>query len=205
MKNTAAADNAYTVDSNGDVDLTVEDKNHAGKKETVKIKDVASKSSLDKLNDRAVKYDLDNNGAVDKTKVTYEGSPYANKTGGTHVTNVAYATGNNGSEAVNVDYLKDRIKDSEDALTNKGLKFDANSGGVKTNKLGSTVTVKGEGTDADANYSGENLKTFIKQNQDGNTTIDVKMNKTSKLIVWLLLVKTVKTALHLKVATLKTV
>ena len=180
VKNTAAADNAYTVDSNGDVDLTVEDKNHAGKKETVKIKDVASKSSLDKLNDRAVKYDLDNNGAVDKTKVTYEGSPYANKTGGTHVTNVAYATGNNGSEAVNVDYLKDRIKDSEDALTNKGLKFDANSGGVKTNKLGSTVTVKGEGADADANYSGENLKTFITQDQDGNTTIDVKMNKNLK-------------------------
>ena len=180
VKNAAAADEAYTVDSNGDVDLTVEDKNHAGKKETVKIKDVASKSSLDKLNDRAVKYDLDNNGAVDKTKVTYEGSPYANKTGGTHVTNVAYATGNNGSEAVNVDYLKDRIKDSEDALTNKGLKFDANSGGVKTNKLGSTVTVKGEGTDADANYSGENLKTFITQDQDGNTTIDVKMNKNLK-------------------------
>ena len=180
VKNAAAADGAYTVDSNGDVDLTVEDKNHAGTKETVKIKDVASKSSLDKLNDRAVKYDLDNNGAVDKTKVTYEGSPYANKTGGTHVTNVAYATGNDGSEAVNVDYLKDRIKDSEDALTNKGLKFDANSGGVKTNKLGSTVTVKGEGADADANYSGENLKTFITQDQDGNTTIDVKMNKNLK-------------------------
>ena len=180
VKNAAAADGAYTVDSNGDVDLTVEDKNHAGSKETVKIKDVASKSSLDKLNDRAVKYDLDPAGAVDKTKVTYEGSPYANKTGGTHVTNVAYATGNDGSEAVNVDYLKDKIKDSEDALTNKGLKFDANSGGVKTNKLGSTVTVKGEGNDADANYSGENIKTFITQDQDGNTTIDVKMNKNLK-------------------------
>ena len=179
VKNAAAADGAYTVDSNGDVDLTVEDKNHAGQKETVKIKDVASKSSLDKLNDRAVKYNLDN-GAVDKTKVTYEGPTYANKTGGTHVTNVAYATGNDGSEAVNVDYLKDKIKDSEDALTNKGLKFDANSGGVKTNKLGSTVTVKGEGNDADANYSGENIKTFITQDQDGNTTIDVKMNKNLK-------------------------
>ena len=179
VKNVAAADGAYTVDSNGDVDLTVEDKNHAGQKETVKIKDVASKSSLDKLNDRAVKYNLDN-GAVDKTKVTYEGPTYTNKTGGTHVTNVAYATGNDGSEAVNVDYLKDKIKDSEDALTNKGLKFDANSGGVKTNKLGSTVTVKGEGNDADANYSGENLKTFITQDQDGNTTINVKMNKNLK-------------------------
>ena len=179
VKNSAAADEAYTVDSNGDVDLTVEDKNHAGTKETVKIKDVASKSSLDKLNDRAVKYNLDN-GAVDKTKVTYEGPTYTNKTGGTHVTNVAYATGNDGSEAVNVDYLKDKIKDSEDALTNKGLKFNANSGGVKTNKFGSTVTVKGEGNDADANYSGENLKTFITQDQDGNTTIDVKMNKNLK-------------------------
>ena len=180
VKNAAAADGAYTVDSNGDVDLTVEDKNHAGTKETVKIKDVASKSSLDKLNDRAVKYDLDPAGSPDYTKVTYEGPTYTNKTGGTHVTNVAYATGNDGSEAVNVDYLKDKIKDSEDALTNKGLKFDANSGGVKTNKLGSTVTVKGEGADADANYSGENLKTFITQDQDGNTTIDVKMNKNLK-------------------------
>ena len=180
VKNAAAADGAYTVDSNGDVDLTVEDKNHAGTKETVKIKDVASKSSLDKLNDRAVKYDLDPAGSPDYTKVTYEGPTYTNKTGGTHVTNVAYATGNDGSEAVNVDYLKDKIKDSEDALTNKGLKFDANSGGIKTNKLGSTVTVKGEGADADANYSGENLKTFITQDQDGNTTIDVKMNKNLK-------------------------
>ena len=180
VKNAAAADGAYTVDSNGDVDLTVEDKNHAGQKETVKIKDVASKSSLDKLTDRAVKYDLDPAGTVDKTKVSYEGPAYANKAGGTHVTNLAYATGNDGSEAVNVDYLKDRIKDSEDALTNKGLKFDANSGGVKTNKLGSTVTVKGEGNDIDANYSGENIKTFITQDQAGNTTIDVKMNKNLK-------------------------
>ena len=180
VKNAAAADGAYTVDSNGDVDLTVEDKNHAGQKETVKIKDVASKSSLDKLTDRAVKYDLDPAGTVDKTKVSYEGPAYANKVGGTHVTNLAYATGNDGSEAVNVDYLKDRIKDSEDALTNKGLKFDANSGGVKTNKLGSTVTVKGEGNDVDTNYNGENIKTFITQDQDGNTTIDVKMNKNLK-------------------------
>ena len=168
VANPAVADGAYTVDSNGDVDLTVEDKNHAGSKETVKIKDVASKSSLDKLNDRAVKYNLDNNGDVDKTKVTYEGPTYANKTGGTHVTNVAYATGNDGSEAVNVDYLKDKIKDSEDALTNKGLKFDANNGGVKTNKLGSKVTVKGDNS---------NIITEISQDGNGDSTIDVKLGK----------------------------
>ena len=182
IRNQAAGSNGdYTVDANGDVALTVQDKNHPDKTETVTIKDVASKSKLDKLNDRAVKYDLDPNGNLDKSKVTYEGPAYNNKQGGTHVTNVAYATGNDGSEAVNVDYLNDKIKDSADALTNKGLKFDANQGGEKTNKLGSKVTIKGEGTAADRDYSGENIKTFIKQDaQTGDTTIDVKMNKNLK-------------------------
>ena len=182
IRNQAAGSNGdYTVDANGDVALTVQDKNHPDQTETVTIKDVASKSKLDKLNDRAVKYDLDPTGNPDKSKVTYEGPAYNNKQGGTHVTNVAYATGNDGSEAVNVDYLNDKIKDSADALTNKGLKFDANQGGEKTNKLGSKVTIKGEGTAADGDYSGENLKTFITQDQtSGDTTINVKMNKNLK-------------------------
>ena len=182
IRNQAAGSNGdYTVDANGDVALTVQDKNHPNQTETVTIKDVASKSKLDKLNDRAVKYDLDPNGTPNKSKVTYEGPAYNNKQGGTHVTNVAYATGNDGSEAVNVDYLNDKIKDSADALTNKGLKFDANVGGEQTNKLGSKVTIKGEGTAADADYSGENLKTFITQDQtSGDTTINVKMNKNLK-------------------------
>ena len=182
IRNQAAGSNGdYTVDANGDVALTVQDKNHPDKTETVTIKDVASKSKLDKLNDRAVKYDLDPTGNPDKSKVTYEGPAYNNKQGGTHITNVAYATGNDGSEAVNVDYLNDKIKDSADALTNKGLKFDANVGGEQTNKLGSKVTIKGEGTAADADYSGENLKTFITQDQtSGDTTINVKMNKNLK-------------------------
>ena len=182
IRNQAAGSNGdYTVDANGDVVLTVQDKNHPDQTETVTIKDVASKSKLDKLNDRAVKYDLDPAGNPDKSKVTYEGPAYNNKQGGTHVTNVAYATGNDGSEAVNVDYLNDKIKDSADALTNKGLKFDANQGGEKTNKLGTKVTIKGEGTAADGDYSGENIKTFIKQDaQTGDTTIDVKMNKNLK-------------------------
>ena len=183
IKNQAAGSNGdYTVDDNGDVALTVQDKNHPDQTENVTIKDVASKSKLDKLDDRAVKYDLDpNNGTLDKSKVTYEGPAYNNKQGGTHVTNVAYATGNDGSEAVNVDYLNDKIKDNADALTNKGLKFDANQGGEKTNKLGSKVTIKGEGTAADDDYSGENLKTFITQDPaSGDTTINVKMNKNLK-------------------------
>ena len=170
-------DGSYKV-TNNQVDLKVKD-DKSGTTNTVTIKDIASKTELDKLDDRAVKYDLDpTTNTADKSKVTYEGPAYTNKTGGTHVTNVAYATGNDGSEAVNVDYLTDKIKDSSDALINKGLKFDANVGGVQTNKLGSTVLVKGEGNEADANYSGENIKTFIKQdNTTGNTTIDIKLNK----------------------------
>ena len=169
-------DGSYKV-TNNQVDLKVKD-DKSGTTNTVTIKDIASKTELDKLDDRAVKYDLDpTTNTADKSKVTYEGPAYTNKTGGTHVTNVAYATGNDGSEAVNVDYLTDKIKDSSDALINKGLKFNANVGGVQTNKLGSTVTVKGEGTAADTNYSGENIKTFIEQDTAGNTTINVKMNK----------------------------
>ena len=177
IENDTATDKAYTVTGNK-VDLKVKD-DKSGTTNTVTIKDIASKTEFDKLNDRAVKYDVDGSGNVDKSKVTYEGPTYnsTNKSGGTHVTNVAYATGNDGSEAVNVDYLTDKIKDSSDALINKGMKFDANVGGVKTNKLGSTVKVQGEGTEADANYSGKNIKTFIGQGSSGNTTIDVKMNK----------------------------
>ena len=114
VQNASSADGSYTVDTNGNIDLTVEDKNHAGQKETVKLKDIASKSKLD------------------------------------------------------------------DVIA-KGLQFDANAGGTKTNKLGSKITVKGEGTAADTEYSGENLKTFITQDPAGNTTIDVKMNKNLKV------------------------
>ena len=177
IENDAATDKAYTITGNK-VDLKVKD-DKTGTTNTVTIKDIASKTEFDKLNDRAVKYDVDGSGNVDKSKVTYEGPTYSstNKSGGTHVTNVAYATGNDGSEAVNVDYLTDKINDSSEALINKGMKFDANVGGVKTNKLGSTVKVQGEGTEADTNYSGKNIKTFIGQDSSGNTTIDVKMNK----------------------------
>ena len=73
---------------------------------------------------------------------------------------------------------EDQVKDAIATQTAMGLKFDANVGGMKTNKLGSTVLVKGEGTAADNDYSGENIKTFITQDNDGNTTINVKMNRS---------------------------
>ena len=76
---------------------------------------------------------------------------------------------------------EDQLKQALVGQTDTGLKFNANVGGVQTNKLGSTITVQGEGKAADADYSGDNIKTFIKQDAaTGNTTIDVKMNKNLK-------------------------
>ena len=83
--------------------------------------------------------------------------------------------------AVNVSDLKN----TADGLTDKGLKFDANEGGVKTNKLGSTVTVKGTGAlSAGKAYADEyntaNIRTNIEQGSDGNTTINVGLAKELK-------------------------
>ena len=76
---------------------------------------------------------------------------------------------------------EDQLKQALANQTETGLKFDANVGGVQTSKLGSTVIVQGEGKAADSDYSGENIKTFIKQDAaTGNTTIDVKMSKNLK-------------------------
>ena len=95
----------------------------------------------------------------------------------TYLDKLDAAAGDNNTKnaAVNVTDLKN----TADGLTEKGLKFDANSGGVKTNKLGSTVKVQGAGTSADADYSGANIKTFISQTGD-DTTIDVKLDKNLK-------------------------
>ena len=112
------------------------------------------------------------------TKLNNVGSSIADKAGNTFLDKIDAAAGDNNTKngAVNVTDLKN----TADALIDKGLKFDANSGGVKTNKLGSTVKVQGEGAKADTEYSGENVKTIIGQDQDGNTTIDVKLDKNLK-------------------------
>ena len=95
----------------------------------------------------------------------------------TYLDKLDAAAGDNNTKnaAVNVTDLKN----TKDGLIHKGLKFDANVGGVKTNKLGSTVKVQGAGTSADADYSGANIKTFISQTGD-DTTIDVKLDKNLK-------------------------
>ena len=174
------ADKAYSVDADGKVNLTVEDKNHAGMKQTVTIKDVASKTAVDNLSNRSVQYDV-TGGVVNKNSVTMAGSTYVNKTGGTHITNVAYATGNDGSEVVNVDYLTDQVNNAvtntttniTNNLTAKGMNFVGNDGRVIHKNLGETLGIVGGGTKADSEYSGENIKTV----KDANGNISVMMDK----------------------------
>ena len=101
--------------------------------------------------------------AIDKTGTS---------TGDTFLTKLDTAATDTPNAAVNV---KD-LKNTSDAIIGKGLKFDANDGGEKTNKLGSKVTVQGEGTKANTEYSGTNIKTIIAQTGD-DTTIDVKLAK----------------------------
>ena len=122
-----------------------------------------------------------NNGGDSTTtpmKLNNVGSSIADKAGNTYLDKINAAANDNKTKngAVNVTDLKN----TADALIDKGLNFDANSGGVKTNKLGSTVKIQGEGNKADTEYSGENVKTIIGQDADGNTTIDVKLDKNLK-------------------------
>ena len=122
-----------------------------------------------------------NNGGDSTTtpmKLNNVGSTIADQAGNTYLDKIKAAADNTKTQnaAVNVTDLKN----TADALIDKGLKFDANAGGVKTNKLGSTVKIQGEGAKADTEYSGENVKTIISQDADGNTTIDVKLDKNLK-------------------------
>ena len=100
---------------------------------------------------------------------------------GNYVTGLDNKTWNAGNVVSGRAATEDQLKQALAGQTDTGLKFNANVGGVQTNKLGSTITVQGEGKAADTDYSGDNIKTFIKQDAaTGNTTIDVKMNKNLK-------------------------
>ena len=105
----------------------------------------ATVGQLDDLYGTVAAYDVDPDGIVDYNHITLAGTPYGlardggpTPTGGTSITNVAYASGTDGSEAVNVDYLNDAINNavkdggamstSEKHLaTNSGTKPDGNA------------------------------------------------------------------------------
>ena len=162
----SSADGSYKVSDNGEVSLTVEDKNHAGVKEQVTINNIASKSSVDKLTDRAVKYDI-NNGVVDKTKVTLEGVD------GTTITNVKEgAVTATSKDAINGSQL---FKTKEE-LINKGMKFGGDSGNVINKKLGEQVNVKGGITDASKLTAEDNIGVV----SDGSNDLKVRLAKDLK-------------------------
>ena len=162
----SSADGSYKVNDNGEVSLTVEDKNHAGVKEQVTINNIASKSSVDKLTDRAVKYDI-NNGVVDKTKVTLEGA------NGTTITNVKDgAVTATSTDAINGSQL---FKTKEE-LINKGMKFGADSGNVINKKLGEQVNVKGGITEASKLTTEDNIGVV----SDGSNDLKVRLAKDLK-------------------------
>ncbi|WP_314356833.1 ESPR-type extended signal peptide-containing protein [uncultured Veillonella sp.] len=110
--------------------------------------------------------------AIDKTGTS---------TGDTFLTKLDTAATDTPNAAVNV---KD-LKNTSDAIIGKGLKFDANEGGEKTNKLGSKVTIQGSGALAAGKayadeYNTANIRTNIEQGADGNTTINVGLAKALK-------------------------
>ena len=86
--------------------------------------------------------------------------------------------GEKGADGVTRIVYEDNTNNKHEVATlDDGLRFDANSGGEKKNKLGSKVTVKGTGTKADSEYDSSNIKTSITQGADGNSEINIGLAK----------------------------
>ena len=135
--NEAETDKKYSVTDHNEIVLTVQDKKHPAKTETVTIKDVAKKSELvasdQKFTDYAVKYDK-NGDTVNKNSITLEGGD-----AGTVIKNVA-----NGKVAAD---SKEAINGSQLYKTNQGFdvyikdntdtnKFDVKLGDVTKDAFG---------------------------------------------------------------------
>ena len=86
--------------------------------------------------------------------------------------------GEKGADGVTRIVYEDHDNNKHEVATlDDGLRFDANSGGEKKNKLGSKVTVKGTGDKADSEYDSSNIKTSITQGADGNSEINIGLAK----------------------------
>ncbi|EFL58532.1 hemagglutinin, partial [Veillonella atypica ACS-134-V-Col7a] len=86
--------------------------------------------------------------------------------------------GEKGADGVTRIVYEDHDNNKHEVATlDDGLRFDANSGGEKNNKLGSKVTVKGTGAKADSEYDSSNIKTSITQGADGNSEINIGLAK----------------------------
>ena len=101
-----------------------------------------------------------------------DGKPGVNGTDG--IPRIVYQDGKDGEPGTTTHTV---------ATLDDGLKFGANAPAAgKTdnpvgNKLNSTINIKGAGTKTLDQYSGQNLITSVEQDADGNTTINVLMDK----------------------------
>ena len=111
------------------------------------------------------------------------GSAIKNQTGATYLDKLKAAADNNSNVKNAVVNVSD-LKNTSDAIIDKGLRFDANEGNEKTNKLGSKVTVQGSGAVSSGKafadeYNTANIRTNISQN-NGDTVINVGLAKALK-------------------------
>ena len=106
------------------------------------------------------------NSSTDPTKLQNVGSSIADKAGDTYLDKINNAAADPHAKtgAVNVSDLKE----TADAIGNKGLNFGAQSGDDIHKNLGEKLEIVGEGTKADDNYSASNIKTMTK---DGKVVI----------------------------------
>ncbi|BBU35527.1 hypothetical protein VEIS1202513_00480 [Veillonella sp. S12025-13] len=109
------------------------------------------------------------NSSTDPTKLQNVGSSIADKTGDTYLDKINNAAADPHAKtgAVNVSDLKE----TADAIGNKGLNFGTQSTGANSEihkNLGEKLEIVGEGTKADDNYSASNIKTMTK---DGKVVI----------------------------------
>ena len=106
------------------------------------------------------------NSSTDPTKLQNVGSSIADKAGDTYLDKINNAAADPHAKtgAVNVSDLKE----TADAIGNKGLNFGAQSGDDIHKNLGEKLEIVGEGTKADDNYNASNIKTMTK---DGKVVI----------------------------------
>ena len=115
---------------------------------------------------------------ISKTTVSYGGNQVNNMGSGADGKDEngkpTYNTDTNGA---NIGDVKNIAGKTSTDLTVKGLDFVGNNTDVTVHRdLGTKLTIKGEGTKDDTNYSGENLKVI----GDANGSLTIKMDKDIK-------------------------
>ncbi len=182
-------DGSYTA-NNGELKLTVRDTEHTNDPKypdkTITIKDIASKSKVDKALDRTVKYDLNNDTTVDKTHITLEGGKDANGNElSTQVKNMASGASeikddgkgnktyvyNTNTNAANIGDVKNIANSLDAEVTKKGLNFKGNDGQEVHRDLGTTLNIVGGINDTEKLKSASSKNLGVRKSDDNSLEI----------------------------------